>query len=148
MRFFIRIVRRSLRNGSTRLAVAFVALTLLAACNDDDPTVWRKNVPSPDGAWVATARTDQWGGFGSAYIETTVSLRKVDGTVNGGKPFDVFDYPSDGPLPKPYVLSDENADPDLRLIWLGSSHLKIEHPTEIIPDLEVARYSNVDISFK
>jgi hypothetical protein len=131
---------------------SFVAATLLAAvamalgCNND-PTVWKKDIPSPNGAWVATTRTRQWGGFGSAWVETTVSIRKLDGTVNKGKPFDVLSYPGGGPIPKTYVLSDANLDPDLQVSWLTPTHLQIAHRSAINPDLQVIRFSHVDISF-
>jgi len=82
-----------------------------------------KRVLAPGGAWVATARTRQWGGFGSAWVETTVSLRKLNGTVNRGKPFDILSYPS-GMISKAYVLSNENADTDLQLAWSGPTHLR------------------------
>jgi len=62
-------------------------LAILAGCHSS-PTVWKQDVRSPDGAWIATARTDQWGGFGSAWVETTGSIRKLNKTVNNGKPFD------------------------------------------------------------
>ena len=94
---------------------------------DYDPTVWVKDLRSPDGAWTATATTRQWGGFGSAWVETTVSIRKIDKTVNKGKPFDVFSYPGDGRIPKTYVLSPENADADLQVSWLTPNHLQIGH---------------------
>jgi hypothetical protein len=113
-----------------------------------DPTVWKKDVRSPDGAWLATARTDQWGGFGSAWVETAVSIRRIDGTVNHGKPFDVLSYPGGGRIPRTYVLSDENLDPDLRIVWQSPTHLQITHQSAIEPDLEVIRFSNVDISFR
>jgi len=128
-------------------ATSVAALALLSGCHND-PTVWEKDVLAPGGAWVATARTRQWGGFGSAWIETTVSIRKLDGTVNHGKPFDVLSYPGEGPIPKPYVLSSENADPGLRLTWLTGTHLQIDHRSTIDPDLEVVRFANIDISFR
>jgi len=125
---------------------AFTTLGLLMGCHD--PTVWKKDVRSPDGAWVAIARTKQWGGFGSAWIETTVSIQKLDGTVNRGKPFDVLSYPSSGPIAKAYVLSIENADPDLKMTWATPLHLEIAHRTPIDPDLAVVRFADVTISFK
>jgi hypothetical protein len=128
------------------LGITFVFLGCLLGCHDD-PTVWKKELRSPDGAWIATARTEQWGGFGSAWVQTTVSLRKTDGTVNHGKPFDIFSYPGGGKVPKTYVLSDENSDPDLLIAWVAPTHLEIAHSPGIDPDLEVIRFSNVDISF-
>ena len=132
----------------SRLAISAVVLGSLLGCQDRDPTVWKKDLRSPDGAWVATARTRQWGGFGSAWVETTVSIQKIDGTVNHGKPFDVFSYPGGGKIPKTYVLSDENLDPDLQMVWLAPTHLKITHQSAIDPDLAVIRLSNLDISFQ
>jgi hypothetical protein len=106
------------------------------------------NVPGGRIKRLATAQTKQWGGFGSAWVETSVSIRKIDGTVNRGKPFDVFSYPGGCKIPKTYVLSDENLDPDLQMVWLGSNHLQLIHRSPIDPDLEVIRFSNVDISFQ
>jgi hypothetical protein len=122
------------------------SLALLAGCYHN-PTVWKQDVRSPDGAWIATARTDQSGGFGSAWIETTVSIRKVNRTVNHGKPFDVFSYPGGGSIPKSYVLSNENADPDLQIAWLTPSHLQITRLSPVKPDLEVVRFAAIDISY-
>ena len=104
-------------------------------------------MPSPDGTWVATARTDQWGGFGSAWVETTVSIRKLDGTVNHGKPFDVLSYPGGGNIPKTYTLAQENADHDLQVRWASSKHLEIAHASPVEPDLEVIRFSDIDVTY-
>lgn len=127
-------------------ATSIATLALLSGCHND-PTVWKKDFPAPGGAWVATARTRQWGGFGSAWVETTVSVRKLNGTVNRGKPFDVLSYPS-GRISKAYVLSDENADTDLQLTWSAPTHLQIYHRSDVNPDLEVVRFADIDISFQ
>ena len=129
-------------------ASATVAVLFLSGCVDHyDPTVWRKDWRSPDGAWTATAVTRQWGGFGSAWVETTVSIRKIDKTVNKGEPFDIFSYPGGGRIPKTYVLSPENADTDLQMIWLTPAHLQIGHKSPVEPDLAVIRVANVAITF-
>jgi hypothetical protein len=122
------------------------ALAMLSGCQGD-PTVWKKDVLAPGGAWVATARTWQWGGFGSAWVETTVSLRKLNGTVNRGKPFDILSYPS-GRVSKAYVLSDENADTDLQLTWSAPTRLQIYHRSDVNPDLVVVRFADIDINFR
>jgi hypothetical protein len=92
-------------------------------------------------------RTDQWGGFGTAWVKTTVSIRKVDGTVNRGKPFDVLSYPGGGDIPKTYTLSEMNADQNLQVRWASPKHLEIMHKTSIDPDLEVIRFSDVDVTY-
>ena len=141
--------RRICGLGPFIAATALAGAMVLPGCNSNsNPTVWRKDIRSPDGAWVATARTDQWGGFGSAWVETTVSIRKVDRTVHHGKPFDVLSYPGGGSIPKTYVLSDENADQDLNVVWLTPKHLGITHRSRVDPDLAVVRFSDIDISFQ
>jgi hypothetical protein len=138
-------------SGATSVVVLpiLACFWMLVGCKANvDPTVWKRDFACPSGAWVATARTYQWGGFGSAWVETTVSVKKLDGTVNHGKPFDVFSYPGGGTIPKTYVLSDANADTNLKIAWLTPTHLQIIHQTPIQPDLEVIRFSDIDISFK
>ena len=83
----------------------------------------------------------------SAWVETTVSVRKLNGTVNRGIPFDVLSYPS-GRISKAYVLSDENVDTDLQLTWSAPTHLRIYHRSDVNPDLEVVRFADIDISFR
>jgi hypothetical protein len=130
----------------TQFALLMV-YALVIGCRHD-PTVWRTSLRSPDGAWLATARTDQNGGFGSAWIETVVTLQKLDNTVNRGKPFDVLSYPEGGPIRKPYVLSDENAGGgvNLQMKWLTPEHLEIDYTGNIDPDLQVVRFSDIDIT--
>ena len=128
--------------------MAITASSSLLGCRYD-PTVWKQEVRAPDGAWIAQARTDQWGGFGSAYVATTVSLVRVDGTYNKGKAFDIFSYPGGGPIAKTYVLSDDNADGDLHLKWLTPTHLEVTHLSRLEePTLEVIRFGNVDVTFR
>lgn len=105
---------------------------------------------SPDGVWLATARTDQWGGFGSAWVETAVSLKKLDGTVHRGKPFDILSYPGGGPIRKPYVLSEANAGGGvkLNLKWLTPRHLEIDYHGTIDPDLQVVKFDGVEITLQ
>ena len=135
-----------------RLSIPLLALLLpLTACRRRyDPTVWKVNVKSPDGAWLATARTDQFGGPGTDWVDTVVTLKKLNGTVNRGKPFDVLEYPDGGPIQKPYTLSDANAGGgvNLRMRWLTSKQLEIDYTGNIEPDLQVVKFGGADITLK
>jgi len=113
-----------------------------------DPVVWKTELRSPDGAWLATAHTDQYGGFGSAWVETVVTLSKLDGTVNRGKPFDILEYPDGGPIHQSYTLSPENAGGgvNLEMRWTTANHLEISYSGSLDTDLEVVRFGGVDIS--
>jgi hypothetical protein len=136
-----------MRAGITASLIAFTIAWSLVGCRYD-PIVWKKDLRAPDGAWIARARTDQWGGFGSAYVATTVSLVRVDGTYNKGEAFDILSYPGGGPIPKTYVLSDDNADRNLQLKWVSPTQLEITHLAPIEPTLEVVRFGNVDVTFR
>jgi hypothetical protein len=127
-----------------------VAFMLLTGCRNHpyDPVIWRTDLRSPDGAWLATAHTDQYGGFGSAYIDTVVTLKRLDGTINRGKPFDILEYPEGGPVRKAYTLSQENAGGgvNLEMRWLTLNHLEIDYSGYLNPDLQVVRFGGVEIT--
>ena len=110
--------------------------------------VWKTELRSPDGAWLATAHTDPYGGFGSAWVETVVTLNKLDGTVNRGKPFDILEYPDGVPIQQIYTLSPENAGSgvNLEMRWTTANHLEISYSRSLNPDLEVVRLGGVDRS--
>jgi hypothetical protein len=133
-----------------RALCAAASCLLVTGCRDivHNPTVWRRNIASTDGQWLATARTDQWGGFGTAWVETTVSLRKPNKTVNRGKAFDIFSFPGERGIHKAYTLTDENASRDIRLNWLSPKHLEIDYASDVQPDLAVIRFSDVDITYR
>jgi hypothetical protein len=94
------------------------------------------------------ARTDQYGGFGSAYIDKVVSLKSLNATVNQGKPFDVLEYPENGPMRKPYTLSQGNAGGgvNLEMRWLSSNHLEINYSGYLKPDLQVVQFGGVEMT--
>ena len=125
-----------------------VSLAILG-CRQD-PAVWKTDLPSTDGAWVASAETDQWGGFGSAYVETTVSVRRPDKTVNSGKPYDVLGFPTGGPIRHAYVLSNDNAGGgvNLKMKWESPSHLQVTYDGTAEPDLQVVKFAGVNISLE
>ncbi len=133
-----------------RLLLIAILIPFIGCGHDPGPTVWRTELKSPDGLWLATARTDQWGGFGSAWVETVVSLKKLDGTVYRGKPFDVLSYPGGGPIRKAYVLSEANAGGGvkLRMRWLTTKQLEISYQGTIEPDLQVVKFGGVDITLQ
>ncbi len=108
--------------------------------------VWHKEVQSPDKVWTAIAETHQVGGFGSAWVGTTISLKNLNRTVLQTEPFAVLSYPGDGSIKHAYVLSDENADTKLGIKWLDTEHLEIKYTGGTDPYLEVVKYGGVAIS--
>jgi hypothetical protein len=114
------------------------------------PTIWRSELKSPDGAWVAIAHTEQDGGFGSAWIGTSVDLESTNSTVNQGKPFRVLDFDCPGPTPHPYVLDDANAGGtiNLHMKWLDPSHLEVTYNGGATTTLQVVKFAGVTISLE
>lgn len=70
------------------------------------PTIWKAEARSPDGLWIASVRTVQNGGFGSASINTMVYLKQ---TNRSEPPMEVLGLSCQGPAPRPYVLDKANA---------------------------------------
>ncbi len=125
-------------------------LPLLATGCRDVPTIWRTELPSPDGAWVAVAHTEQDGGFGSAWIGTSVDLKRSDGTVRRGKPFTILEFDCPGPAAHAYVLDDANAGGTIHLhmAWLTPSTLEVTYDGTATVNLQVARFAGVNISLQ
>jgi hypothetical protein len=102
-------------------------------------------VRSPDGLWIASARTIQDGGFGSAHIDTIVYLKESNASR---PPTEVLAFSCLGPAPRPYVLDNANAGGtiDLTMKWVTPSHLDVTYDRH--PDLyfQVAKYGGINIS--
>lgn len=54
--------------GRPKLLLLAVAIAL-SGCGENPVITWSAQFPSPDGKWVATARTYQYSGAGNAYDE-------------------------------------------------------------------------------
>jgi hypothetical protein len=136
------------RHGLRLLIV--VAVGVLGSGCRDVPTIWKAEIPSPDGAWLASARTEQNGGFGSASIVTGVNLKRTDGTVNSGQPFKVLDFDCYGSAPRAYVLDPANAGGTINLTmkWLTPSHLEVTYDGRANIILQVVKFAGVDISLR
>jgi len=83
--------------------------------------IWKTEVRSPDGSWIASAETVQNGGFGSAAIQTTVYLKQanVPGSLTA-----VLDFWCEGPAPRPYVMDNTaNAGGTIHLTMNWQLHL-------------------------
>jgi hypothetical protein len=110
----------------------FFAFASGCRTNTGDLTIWKSELRSPDGLWIASARTIQNGGFGSADIETIVSLRQSRVSQPS---VDVLVFACQGPAAAPYELSNANAGGtiDLTMKWLSPRHLHVTYDKH--PDL-------------
>jgi hypothetical protein len=140
------------RRTFERLGVYATALTmclLVSSCaRKEDLVVWRTQVTSPDGSWVASADTVQNGGFGSGYIETTVYLKRGD---NHLPPFAVLGFSCAGPVPHPYALdnlANRGGTINLKMQWSDPLHLYVTYCGDPSINLETIKLQDVSITLQ
>ena len=116
---------------------SFVVCLVVAAsgCGSAVETMWSVEVPSPDGLWIASARTDQTSGPGNADLTTGVYLRRTN-RADSATTVLLFQN-------KP-VSSKRAITP--RIEWLTPSHLQVTFNQ--LPDFysQTIKYAGIDIS--
>jgi hypothetical protein len=107
---------------------------LLSACRDNPTTTRSSEARSPDGRWVASARTDQYSGPGNAGLYTTVELRRTSGQKS----------------PMEILLLDqqETGEITLKMNWLTTSHLEIAYTEHPSLDFQAVKCAGIDISVR
>jgi hypothetical protein len=115
----------------------------------DDLTVWKTEIQSPDGLWIASARTIQNGGLGSANIATVIYLKS---TKNSEPPTEVLAFDCQGPVPRPYVLDNvANAGGTINLTmkWVSPTHLEVTYEGRAGSlEFQVLKIAGIDISVR
>ena len=139
-------------NRKTRLALMsrlLVGICLFGfGCRPslDDLTVWKAEVRSPDGLWIARARTIQNGGFGSASIDTYVELTQPN---TSRPPTTAVYFSCQGPVPRPYVLdniANAGGTVDLKMNWIGPTHLAVTYDGRKVFSSQIVEIPGVDVS--
>jgi hypothetical protein len=97
---------------SKGILLLVVGLCIWGSGCQDVATTWSAEVPSPDGQWVATARSQQWGGPGTAYDATTVFLKSSKGRE---------------PPTQVLAFSHQYATMYLKMDWMTSTHLDVTY---------------------
>lgn len=128
-------MRRSVFFRTTLLTC--LGLCILGGGCHDVATTWSAEARSPDGRWLATAQSQQWGGPGTAYDATTVYLTDVKASR---APTQVL------------VFSHQYATMNLEMEWLSPTHLEVKYGASTRPgdhvslDFQVVKISGIDIS--
>ena len=114
--------------------ITIAICVLLSGCRDNPTTTWSAEARSPDGHWVASARTDQYSGPGNAGLYTTVNLRRTSGQKN---PMQILllDQQETGPI-------------TLKMNWLTPSHLEVAYTKHPSLDFQVVKCAGIDISVR
>lgn len=124
-----------------------VVLILLTACKPtlDDLTVWKTQLTSPDGQWIASARTIQNGGFGSGDIGTVVYLHRKGDTR---PPQEIIEFDG-GAVAHSYVLdnvANRGGGISLALRWVTPTKLVVTYKSNPRIELQVVKFQDVEIT--
>jgi hypothetical protein len=98
-------------------------------------TIWSAEAPSPDGYWLATAKTEQHAGYGTAGIVTKIYLKRTNGSY---PPIEILEFFHD---PR-----DSSTTINLSMNWTGPSHLNVKYNGRASIDLQTVKFAGVDIS--
>jgi len=126
----VRVSRRAIRKMILFLTISVCAA--LSACKNA-VTIWSTEVQSPDGRWLAIARTDQYSGPGNAALLTTVQLRRTKGPK--------------GPIEVLLFMQDAKSI-DLKMNWPTPSHLEVTYKQPAVIDFQAIKCGGVDISVR
>jgi hypothetical protein len=120
------------------LLILLVCVSMFG-CRETPTTTWSSQVQSPDGTWVAIARSEQGGSFGGAYNVTTVSLKRTNGSQ---------------PPTQVLLFSHEYATMNLKMEWLAPTHLNVTYGPSARPgdhadvNFQAVRCAGIDISIR
>jgi hypothetical protein len=121
------------------ISLIITGICLLGGCQDV-ATIWSAEARSPDGHWLASARTEQHGGPGTAGVETIVYLK---GTNVSKPPEAVLSFFHD-----PSLASQSGETIHLTMKWATPSHLEVTYDGHAALGLQVVKYSGIDISVR
>lgn len=111
-----------------------LAACALASCDKNPVTIASIDLKSPDGGWIALARTEQYSGPGNAGLYESVWLERTAGKRDA---IEVL------------LLDEENPPPvDVKLQWLTPSHLEIAYREPATVDFHLIKYASIDISLR
>lgn len=132
-------MQKSYRNGEFVLHRLIFYTTIsscaLAAGCQDVATIWSAQTPSPDGLWIVDARTEQYGGLGTAAVITVVKLQRVHGSSSS---VEILNLSYDSAYPAGSTA--------VKVSWLTPTHLDISFNSRVKIDFQAVRYAGIDIS--
>jgi hypothetical protein len=105
-------------------------------CRGED-TIWTAEESSPDGRWLASARTVETSGFGTGDIETDVYLKWTRSSK-----------PAVAVLGFVHDPRSQSKTIDISMKWITPSHLDVTYAGHARVDFQVVKYGDVDISLR
>jgi hypothetical protein len=116
--------------------LALLAVGIVGGCGSATQTVWSVESKSPDGRWVATAKTDQTSGPANAFAYTEVELKSA---TRSDSAVTILGFPAES-------LGNSNTAPELE--WIASRHLQVSFRCTPKFDTHVIRYAGIEISVR
>jgi hypothetical protein len=119
-------------------SLASIGVCLLTSGCERATTTWSAEARSPDGLWVATARTESLAGPGTAYDGTTVYLKWTKG----------------GHATRVLAFTHYYPTMNLKMEWITPTHLGVTYGENARPgdhvrvDFQVVKYGDLDISLR
>jgi hypothetical protein len=120
------------------LAIIAVGCSSLICCAPNPKTVWSTTTTSPDGRWIAAARTQGWSGPGIGTVESSVYLERTQGSGQTREPQEVISYPE----------GQGNSRPQIK--WLSATELVVGIPAQaqVHLDLQVVKFADIQIKLE
>lgn len=118
--------------AARRAAVVVLSLAGLAACGANPVTIATQSARSPDGAWLAVARTDRYSGPGNAGLFELVALIRLRGRRDT---IQVLELEAPGPPPI-----------EIQLGWQSATTLRIVYTQAAAVDLQTIRAAGINIA--
>ena len=122
-----RIAYRKLIFSAILAVCAFVS-----GCNDSS-IVWSGESQSPDKHFVASARTEQYSGLGTAGVFTTVYLKQ-----SGQSPVMILNLSNESAYPLGITV--------VNMTWITPSHLSVTYKGHATIDFQAIKCAGVEIS--
>ena len=120
------------RVGRLALLVAVLSVAVYG-CGSSRETIWSAKVVSPNGVWIANARTDAWSGPGVGTAASSVCLART------AEPRDCTDVIS-------YMESATNLRP--QITWGSDNELVVRIPDPSKVDLQTVKFADIRITLK
>jgi hypothetical protein len=115
-------------------SIVVLLICLLLSCKSSEQ-IWSAESHSPDGNWIASARTVEYGGFGTNSVETVIELKRTSGHFLS--PIRVLGF------------SDDGKSMALAMAWTTPSHFEVtfrDDPKVLY--YQVVKTSGIDISVR
>jgi hypothetical protein len=121
--------------SAKHLLLIIVGVCVLEFGCRDSVVIWSAESRSPDGRLLVSASTEQFGGPGTAAVETAVYLKQ-----DSRPPMEILGLSNEGAYPSGITNVGMN--------WLTPSHLELTYKGHATLDFQAVKCDGIDISVR